>query len=105
MTLADALLVLLPVLGSFGTGYIGFRVGAWVVRRTLKDLALDVAAVEERLLNEAKRRGALKRWEKEEEAAEAAATPDALRDVVIGAIEGDGFIRGKEGGVYGTRAR
>lgn len=103
MTIYDAILVCLAIVG----GYAGYRIGAWSVYRRLKDLALDLAAVEDRLLREAKRRGALERWEREEakEAPTPAEAANELRNLIVGHDDG-GFIRGKEGGVYrGPRAQ
>lgn len=93
------------VLSSVGigvaAGYLGGSINAWGTRRAIRELQLDVASLHSDLVREAKKRGALARWDRDSEGKESPTDEqiEQLRDLVVGE-ERHGFTRGKEGGVF-----
>jgi len=93
--------LILSVLLSFAAGWGGARLALWHFNRRLRDCQYDIAAVDDRLLREVKKRAAEERWSKEP-AAPPADVDEAVKEIrglVVGTVDEKGFLHGKEGGV------
>lgn len=101
MTPVDFLLV-----GLSGLGFlIGLYLGSWYLRRAVRELQYGLAALEDRLIREVKRRAVRDRWDREENQDvmdPAAAVAEMKARLGPGFLSPVEFVKKKWGGRHGS---
>lgn len=101
MTPVEFLLV-----GLSGASFlIGLYLGSWYLRRAVRELQYGLAALEDRLVREVKRRAVRDRWDREgdQDLEPAAAVEEMKRTLPPGFLSPVDFVKKKWGGRHGSQ--